>query len=191
VLNNDGSACGDADFDLLGQVPDGWTAVLPVSAVSLAPGASTETRLTVTSAVDAPDGVYDVIAKATHSVDPGYSGSGSSTYVVAADTGVGDNAPPVATDDVVLLSQVESVRIDILGNDWDPDGDVISVIAWSQGKKGSVSFNDDGTLTYTPGKRFRDKDSFEYEIGDGMHTATATVSISLPNVPRGGGRTKD
>ena len=188
VWNNDGSACADAAFDLVGQAPEGWAAVLPLGALSLAPGASAATVLTVTSPLDAPDGIYDVVATAAHRSDPGLVGSAAATYVVAADTGTVSNTPPVAVDDAVVLQQVESVTIDVLENDWDPDNDTVHVVAWSQGVKGAVALNPDGTLTYTPGKRFKDKDSFDYEVSDGSGTATATVLVTLEGTSRGGGK---
>ena len=98
------------------------------------------------------------------------------------------NSPPVAVDDDEFLVQVQSVVIDVLANDWDPDNDVIRVKAVSQGAKGTVVNNGNGTLTYTPGNRFKNRDSFSYEISDETETATATVSITLQKSSKGGGK---
>ena len=70
----------------------------------------------------------------------------------------------------------------------DPDNDSIWVKAVSQGSKGTVVNNGDGTVTYTPGRRFKNRDSFSYEISDGVDASTATVSISLQEPSKGGGK---
>jgi len=64
-----------------------------------------------------------------------------------------DSAPPVAVDDTARVNAGESVTIDVLSNDFDPDGDSISLGGiWSP--NGRVVANDDGTVTF-----FADPDS--------------------------------
>jgi len=187
VSNNDSGACADGMFDLTSQIPASWTVVFTDPTVSLAPGTSASTSLTVTSSTVAPDGVYDIVVTAAQEADPGYAGSDTATYTVMAETG-SSNSPPVAVDDDEILTQVQSVVIDVLANDWDPDNDVIRVKAVSQGAKGTVVNNGNGTLTYTPGRRFKNRDSFSYDVSDETETATATVSISLQTSSKGGGK---
>jgi hypothetical protein len=91
-------------------------------------------------------------------------------------------------DDSAILARVEPVVIHVLANDWDPDNDVIQITTISQGAKGTVVNNGNGTLNYTPGRRFKNRDSFSYDISDGTDNATATVSISLQGSPKGGGK---
>jgi hypothetical protein len=98
-----------------------------------------------------------------------------------------NNNAPVAIDDAATLSQVEPVVIDAIANDWDPDGDAIWIETVSNGTKGTVTINPDGSLTYTPGRRFKNKDSFSYTVGDGSASTTATVSIALTTSSGGGG----
>ncbi len=187
VSNNDSGACADGMFDLTSQIPAGWMVVFTDSTVSLAPGTSASTSLTVTSSTVATDGVYDIAVTATQETDSGYAGSDTAIYTVMAETG-SSNSPPVAVDDDEILEQVQSVVINVLANDWDPNNDAIQVTHVSQGVKGTVVNNGDGTLTYTPGNRFKNKDNFSYDITDGTDTATATVSISLQASSKGGGK---
>lgn len=187
VLNNDSAECADATFALSEQIPAGWSAIFTDSEISLAPGDSVSTGLEITSSAIAADGVYDIVVTATMEADPGYAGSDSATYTVLAETG-SENSPPVAVNDDVILPQEQPVVIEVLANDWDPDNDAIHVAGISQGNKGTVTYNNDGTLTYSPGSRFRNKDSFSYEISDGAETATAVVSISLQESTQGGGK---
>jgi hypothetical protein len=75
------------------------------------------------------------------------------------------------------------VTINVLPNDTDPDGDRLSVSAFTQGQSGAVSKNTDGTLTYTPPAGFTGNDSFGYTISDGRGgsaTATVSVQVSVP-----------
>ena len=78
-----------------------------------------------------------------------------------------------------------------LDGDWHPitkeqgsNGD------FNHGAKGRVSLKADGTLTYTPAKRFKNSDSFSYTISDGIDNASATVSITLQDSGGGGGKGK-
>ena len=53
-----------------------------------------------------------------------------------------------------------------LTNDSDPDGDALTYAQTSVPANGSVSFNADGTFTYTPNPDFNGSDSFTYEVTD-------------------------
>ncbi len=101
---------------------------------------------------------------------------------VAALSGGGGttNNPPVANDDSATTYENTAVNIDVLVNDYDPDNDVLSVSAVTQGKYGSVAINTDYTVTYTPNANFNDIDSFTYTASDGNGgTATATVTVTV------------
>ncbi|MGC3988454.1 MAG: Ig-like domain-containing protein [Chthoniobacteraceae bacterium] len=92
-------------------------------------------------------------------------------------------ALPVAVDDTAYTTDHQPVTIDVLANDTDPSGLTLTVISTTQGKKGSVSINQDGTVLYTPnakpkGLKTQPNDQFTYTIDDGFgNTATATVSV--------------
>ncbi|NVK21268.1 MAG: cadherin-like domain-containing protein [Kangiellaceae bacterium] len=89
------------------------------------------------------------------------------------------NTAPVANNDLVIISNKNATNIDVLINDYDAEFDSITISEVSQGSKGSVQINHDGSLTYTPSKRFKTTDSFTYIISDGTLTNSATVTINL------------
>lgn len=176
LINADNAACPSATFDLSAVVPSGWTAVFDDPALTLPPETSGSTHLVLRSPVTASDNFYYVAVNAENSADPSYVNSATATYVVNTPT---TNGAPVAIDDDATLTQVQPIVINVLSNDSDPDNDTILVNDFTQGAKGTVDLNNDGTLTYTPGSRFKNRDSFTYSISDGVTTGTAMVTISL------------
>jgi hypothetical protein len=122
----------------------------------------------------------------------GFSGTETFAYSVSDGMGASANAnvavnvsasttnqAPVARDDSAVLTTVTSIRIAVLANDSDPDGDDLQIVGLTQGAKGSVTLNADGTLTYAPTRSLKSTDSFSYTLSDGELTATATVTVSL------------
>ncbi len=92
-----------------------------------------------------------------------------------------DEVPaPVAVDDADSAVEEGSIRISVLGNDI---GQGISIVSVTNGAKGLVSVNADGTVTYQPNVNAYGVDSFTYSITDMMgRTSTATVTIDIANV---------
>jgi hypothetical protein len=71
------------------------------------------------------------------------------------------------------------LQIDVLANDADPDGDLVTIIAFTQpaGSSGTVTQHGD-QLHYAPSRS--EPATFTYTISDGQgHTATATVTITV------------
>ncbi|MEK7422800.1 MAG: Ig-like domain-containing protein, partial [Actinomycetota bacterium] len=102
------------------------------------------------------------------------------------------NAPPVAVDDAGATFSGTPVTVNVLANDGDPDFDLLTITAVTQGANGSVVNNGDGTVTYTPNLGFAGIDTFTYTISDGKGgTDTATVTITVTkrtaSVTAGGG----
>ena len=96
------------------------------------------------------------------------------------------NRPPNAKDDSARTRENVPVRIQVLKNDSDPDGNQLSVQNFAQPKNGRVSRNPDGTLTYKPNRGFSGRDSFTYTISDGnggTDTATVKILVSAAQVP--------
>ena len=103
--------------------------------------------------------------------------------VFVAELDLVPNAPPVAIDDEATVSEDDSVTIDVVANDADPDGDPLTVLAVTAPAHGSVANNGDGTVTYTPVANFNGSDAFTYTVGDGQGgTATARVAIDVTPV---------
>ena len=90
------------------------------------------------------------------------------------------NDPPVANDDSIVLSYFfqESAPFFVWGNDFDPDGDDITINSFSDGNYGALSVNQDGSFVYTPYELFSGYDYFTYEIID-ENGATDTAEVEL------------
>ena len=88
VTNNDNSVCSSSSFNLAATVASGWSAAVGSSALTLNPGASASTSLTVTSASSTAAGLYNVGASAQNASNSGYAGSASATYTVAPNVSV-------------------------------------------------------------------------------------------------------
>lgn len=86
------------------------------------------------------------------------------------------NDAPQANDDTFIVDEDNSVIIDVLGDDTDPendsltvthvDGQTISVGTTVNVANGKVTLNADGTLTFTPDKDFEGNVDFKYTVSD-------------------------
>lgn len=91
-----------------------------------------------------------------------------------------DSAAPVAGDDNVIVGENGSIAIDVLANDFDPDGDSIGVDGVTLAEHGEVYQNDDGTITYTPDPNYTGEDHFWYWVEDDNGNFTkAGVNITV------------
>jgi len=129
----------------------------------------------------------------TYTPDPGFHGSDSFAYTVSDGNGgsatatvtvtiASVNDGPVAQDDSDATDEDVPVTIDVLANDSDPDGDVLSVQSVTQPANGTVVSNG-VDVTYTPDSGFNGTDTFTYVVSDGNGgTDTATVSIAVATV---------
>ena len=70
--------------------------------------------------------------------------------------------------------------IDVLANDYDIDGDVLTVNAVTQGSHGTVSINPiTGELCYDPDDNYTGEDTFTYTLCDDNGCDEATVNITV------------
>jgi len=93
-----------------------------------------------------------------------------------------DNETPVANADTNTTEVDTPVMGTVLPNDFDPDGDPITVTGNTDPSNGTLVINPDGTYTYTPDPGFEGEDSFEYTVCDNGTPAlcdTATVTIQV------------
>jgi hypothetical protein len=86
------------------------------------------------------------------------------------------NDAPVAQDDDAA-TEGSPVTIDVLANDFDPDGDPLSVQPGSAPQHGEILINPDGTVTYTPDPGFVGTEAFTYSAFDGTAAAEAMVTV--------------
>jgi M6 family metalloprotease-like protein len=182
LTNQDNSACPSSTFQISDLLPTGWTSA--DTQLTLSPGQSGSSSISVTSANSANDGFYSIAMSALNTDASSYSAQTSVTYVV---TSTSANSAPLAADDSVIMTQIAPVTINVLQNDFDPDNDALYIAGIGSAAKGDVSVNADGSLVYTPAKPFKDSDSFSYTISDGQASATAMVYLSLQSDTSGGG----
>jgi hypothetical protein len=104
VINNDNSICTASSFNITATVANGWSAAFGSSSLSLNPGASGSTSLTVASPASAAAGLYKVGVSAQNSGASGYAGSTSATYEVAPNVSVSTNSPSYSQGATVYVS---------------------------------------------------------------------------------------
>jgi VCBS repeat-containing protein len=97
------------------------------------------------------------------------------------------NQAPVAANDTYSTAVNTTLTVSapgVLANDRDPDGDPITAVLVSQPADGTLTFNADGSFTYTPAAGFSGSDSFTYQASDGqLQSNVATVTIDMGQPP--------
>jgi hypothetical protein len=165
-------------------------------------------KLTITNITDGMNGKTSIDTKGTtsptddaviYTPNSGFSGTDKFTYTISDGMGgfdtttvkvtfMGkDNAPPDAVNDSATSDRMR-VRIDVLANDTDPDGDPLTIASVADGMNGTTRVNTKGTpsptddvVVYRPNSGFSGTDSFTYTISDGMgglDTATVIVAVA-------------
>ena len=87
---------------------------------------------------------------------------------------------PDAQDDHVSVDNESSIIIDVLANDFDPDGDVLTIDGFTNPYKGDLAMRDDGKLVYTPFGDYEGTDTFDYWTADDNGQLTrATVTVDV------------
>jgi hypothetical protein len=91
------------------------------------------------------------------------------------------NTPPVAVDDTAQGTKKTTLTINVLANDYDADGDPLTIIAAGTPTARRATVTTDGKSVYyaaPPG--FRGTDSFTYTISDPYGaTAQAKVTVTI------------
>ena len=112
-----------------------------------------------------------------------------------APNGLG-NSSPFAADDWFDLLHDTTLFANLLWNDHDPDGDILSITringqTYTPGTQitlqdgdliyGYLTVEQDGSFTFTPTLRYKGQVSFSYTISDGEYESTAWVTINVFN----------
>lgn len=117
----------------------------------------------------------------SYRVSDGNGATDTATVSVTVDD-VND-APVARSDQFTIRKNTSGNILEVLANDGDVDGDLLSIIDLgvpSQG--GTVGVAGGNALTYTPAANFAGTETFTYTIGDGRGgTDTATVSVQVEN----------
>jgi large repetitive protein len=118
--------------------------------------------------------------------NPDFNGSDSFTYTITDGDGDIDTATATITvnsvvdtvDDSLTTAEVTPRSINVLNNDRFRAG--AQLTGTTQPSNGSVLFNSDGTVTYTPNSGFIGTDSFVYTVTTAAgNTETATVNVTV------------
>ncbi len=100
---------------------------------------------------------------------------------------IGDelNRDPDAVDDSDTTDEDTSITVNLLANDSDPDGDMLTVTsATVPSDQGSLIDNGDGTVTFTPAPDFNGEATITYTISDGNggeDTAKHVIDVTPVN----------
>jgi hypothetical protein len=84
LSNKDSSACAATSFNLARTVPGGWSATLAASSLTLSPGASATTILSVTSPGSAVAGSYNIAVGSSSAASGTHTVGTAASYAVAA-----------------------------------------------------------------------------------------------------------
>jgi len=120
----------------------------------------------------------------TYTISDGNGGEASSTLTITVDP---VNDAPVAEDDSQSTPMNTPVAVPVLNNDHDPeDGDLIILDVNTTGTDGTVVWDENGTVIFTPDTDFIGITTFTYTIDDGnggTDTATVTITVTDPTDP--------
>jgi Ca2+-binding RTX toxin-like protein len=93
------------------------------------------------------------------------------------------NEAPVASGDGQFFTvqgyDLLILQDDVLANDTDPNGDRLSITALGSASHGTVGFDADGKIRYSPDGSFAGSDQFSYTITDGEFVSTASISVRV------------
>lgn len=138
--------------DVLANDSDPNGDVLMVASVTSDAGASAQIAPTFSrDAVQVnPAAGFEGRVSFTYTISDGRGGTATATATVDITPLDGDaNRPPVAVTDNAAAAVGRSASLNVIDNDWDPDGDLLVLID-ANAESGAVSFDPDGTLVYTP-----------------------------------------
>ena len=120
----------------------------------------------------------------TYTVDDNDGATSNAATVSITVTGVND--APVANDDEAVAEAGKSVVIDLVANDFDPDGtiDPTTTVLVAGPLHGTATLARAGLVTYTAQVDYTGTDTFAYAVQDddgaASNQATVTVQIMLP-----------
>ncbi len=183
VANND-SATGDQGYaitiDVLGNDADVDGDVLTINAVTQ--GSNGAVVISGSQVTYTPANGFSGSDSFTYTVSDGEGGSSTATVNVTIYAPTPSNNDPVAVTDAVSVDEDASVRINVVSNDTDADGDTLTVNSFTQGANGTVALSG-SDLVYTPANGFSGSDSFTYTVSDGNGGSDTTV-VNVTVMPK-------
>ncbi len=149
--------------------------------------------LTATLVTGPANGTLTLNADGSFSYVPEANWHGTATFVYEATSTAGGtvqaeaviiveplNDMPVAQADEYNIRPGDVLNSTVMGNDSDIDGDTLTAkLLWGP-SDGTLTFNNDGTFTYTPDAGFAGDDKFYYQLNDGKaNSIVALVTIHV------------
>ena len=151
-------------------------------------------QLSISDLTDGSNGAVENNGDGTITYSPAenWNGEESFTYTVSDGelettgeveiTVTAVNDSPVAKDDSITIEEDNEIKIDLLANDSDIEGDDLSIVNLTEASNGQLEDNGDGTITYSPDENWNGEESFTYTVSDGELTVTAEVIVRVTPV---------
>ena len=166
----------------------------PVNIPVLANDSDPEGEPLVVTSCSAPRGTVTINPDGTitYLPNPNFNGTDTITYTVEDPAGNSStstvtvtvnpvNDAPDAVNDAFSTPLNTPITVGVLGNDTDPDGDLLNVTSITQPANGTAALASDGTITFTPDAGFTGTTTLTYTITDfngGTDTATVTFTVT-------------
>ena len=169
------------DIDVLANDTDPAGYPLAVTAVT-APAYGTAKILTGGAVRYAPQVGFTGSDTFGYTISNGHGGVASAKVSV---TVLPQSGTFAAHDDAATTAYATPITIDVLANDSAPTGATLVIKKITTPQHGTASFAQ-GKIIYTPSAAFNGgTDTFDYTVGDGIETATATVTVTVlpPGAP--------
>ena len=165
VLANDTDANGDPLTIVAVDTPANGTAII----------LSNQIRFT-------PDADFNGVETIGYTIEDGRGESATGTINITVNS---INDLPAAVDDTATVQEDGTVLVDVLANDSDPDGGVLSILSVAGAQNGTASI-ESGQIRYTPDAEFFGTETLAYTISDGQGgTASASIEIDVASVQDG------
>jgi len=116
----------------------------------------------------------------SYTIEDASGAQGTATVLITV-TSVND--APIANADTASVDEDGSASVDVVANDFDLDGDVLTITAITQPAHGLAAIADGQHVSYTPAPDYHGADALSYTISDGAGgTASATLELAVASV---------
>ncbi|PLX39772.1 MAG: hypothetical protein C0608_11385 [Deltaproteobacteria bacterium] len=170
-------------IDVLANDLDGDGDVLTIYYFDAAPAGGTVSQ-SGNSLSFVPDADFSGVVTFTYTVseDGGTTGSSSGTVTVTVTPA---NDAPVGIADVFATDEETAVVFSVLTNDYDVDGDTLTVVGFPTSTLGGgvLTYHGAGVFTYTPGDDFFGADLFRYTLVDETGALSSSVEVTIDVAP--------
>ncbi|PKW27437.1 Ig-like domain-containing protein [Phycicoccus duodecadis] len=128
-----------------------------------------------------PDPDWNGTESLSYDISDGNGGTASGT--VAVTVAPVNDAPVANADALTVLEDAAASTLDLVSNDVDVEGDLLTVTAVSGAVHGTLGETSPGVWAYTPDPDFAGAETLSYDISDGNGgTATGTMTVTVTPV---------